>query len=357
MKITPIEQQISYTGKVPIYKKAHVISNPKNNKKNILKHIAGVTEDTCHFNKVDRSLDPDFVRSLLKIECKTTIMTYDEIKDRVLEAKGFSQPWKLGWIIGYTGDMAIDAISGNIMINTDSPANKEVFIAGLYHELDHMEKYIKLYKALGEEKFIKILYKLAKKQNPKSSLNDIKKAFNKQFYESMSKDVTLKGFDVQKYQLALEKYEHGGWNWSYFNAYYNNPLEDDAYKIQSEVQTVIGLPSETSADEFSRYNTTFINLMIHGGVPKNEWLKTIDNMILLSFVKFAEENPDNIEKFMNIYNQIIYKKTKPSSKDIDYFKKILNKIPKVQRNKYVFEQIESWLREGKYTVRDVLKDI
>ena len=125
-------------------------------------------------------LSADFIKSLLKIEGNTKIETATMIKDEILKAMKYKKPSTL--ILTESPKLEAPAsfilAEGKIGFRQKlDPDTKEMLIAVLYHELDHMDKFVKLYKALGEEAFETLI----KKDIPTSQQH--KYQWNKEFYK------------------------------------------------------------------------------------------------------------------------------------------------------------------------------
>ena len=357
MVVSAVNKFTPYSVYAPIKRAAQFIN--KSQVKKLGDNIRYATEHVNDFIISDRSMNPVFLKSLLKIKGKNVLETCTEIKNKILSAIGYPEPDELPFITGFKGDMGYNPLEGNLLINTDIKVSKDLFIAAIRHELDHMEKFIKLYKALGEEEFTKMQYEAIKRLNPqvKLKIEHIKDLFNKNFYESMSKYVSLEGFDSEKYKSAVINYQPDFFgSWSQRHAYYNNPMEYDAYEISSKVQGILGLSSKTAASSFSEYNTYLNNFMKKGGVPEDKWISNIDDMMFLYLVKYVEDQPDNIKKTMNIYFKMMDKKLN-NPDDINFLQCVVDKMPKSPIKNHLFKQIEAWFKEGKYTVKDVLKDM
>ncbi|MBO5737918.1 hypothetical protein J6R97_01110 [bacterium] len=193
-------------------------------------------------------LSADFIKSLLNIKGKTQIETATMIKDEILTAMKYENPGVLKIVENpfLRGSGSFNSVTGKISFS-QIPESKEDLIALLYHELDHMDKFVKLYKAKGAEAFEELLNSNLRGRDLKSF------KLNKDFYETMAKDISLEGFNVNKYQRAVSKYRNFDLDELYDQfLYFQNYLEKDAYALQKKVLTTLGKDGFVVADTFPK---------------------------------------------------------------------------------------------------------
>lgn len=188
------------------------------------------TGDVFNTSYAQDYLSADFIKNLLNIKGKTQIETAAKIKDEILTAMKYKNPSALQIIENplTRGTGAFCPTTGKITFS-QIPESKEDLIAMLYHELDHMDKIVKIYKAKGAESFEALL----KTNLNKSKLRKLKR--NNDFYATMSKDISIDNFNVNRYARALSKYRNFNLDELYGQfLYFHNPLEKDAYAIQKK---------------------------------------------------------------------------------------------------------------------------
>ena len=172
MTVQAIEKTVSNIIKTSLCKKAKSASKIAVAKTGQHKPVTELTDSTSRFIRVDKSLNPEFLKGLLKIEGKTPLDTYTKIKDEILKAMGFKHPEALKVSLTNSEDAIAEFMfkSGEIHI-CDTKLPKEEIIATLRHELDHMEKFVKIYKSSGKETFAKAIIAYRKLNGVKTPEN------------------------------------------------------------------------------------------------------------------------------------------------------------------------------------------
>ena len=259
-----------------------------------LRLVPQATCDVFKASGVKDYLSADFIKSLLNIKGKTQIETATLIKDEVLTAMKYKNPSALRIIENpiSAGAGSFNTATGKITLN-QMPESKEELIAMLYHELDHMDKQVKVYKALGADSFEALMKrKLTEFQQKKFK-------WNKDFYETMSKDVSLEGFNVNRYKRAISNYpRHPQEDLFSQCLYYHNPLEKDAYALQKKVLTTLGKDDFVVADTFPKsYLTAVRTLFKNPGKVKpyedeNGLEGFIEGLYLLAKLNCVKQTPD-----------------------------------------------------------------
>ena len=207
-----------------------------------------------------------------------------------------------------TNSLAYLPHSGEIIYNEEIISKlSTVRLAGVIrHELDHLEVFGKMAKALGIEKFKKLI---AEKYPPFAG------SFNTTFYENLCKQLNTQGFDYKLYEQAYRKYE--GLNnqasitltkFKNIQAYYENPLESRAYGIQMSLTKSLGAPD--------------INVLtdIHLTKQINAEIERIEHLTPQGF---------NIERYIN--NIIKSIKTRMGSDNIEANEFIYNLLQELRK--------------------------
>ena len=253
------------------------------------------TCDVFKANVVKGYLSADFIKSLLNIKGKTQIETATLIKDEILTAMNYENSRTLKIVVNplLRGSGSFNSVTGKISFS-QIPESKEDLIAILYHELDHMDKFVKLYKAKGTEAFEDLL---------KSSLkgSDLKSfKLNKDFYETMAKHVSLEGFSVNKYQRAVSKYRNFDLDELYDQfLYYQNALEKDAYSIQKQALSCLGKDGFVVADTFPKSYTMAARTLIKNpgkmNLEDDDIEECLEGLYKLARLKCVEQTPDVVK--------------------------------------------------------------
>lgn len=253
------------------------------------------TCDVFKASGVKDYLSADFIKSLLNIKGKTQIETATLIKDEILTAMNYKNPGALKIVENplLRGSGSFNSVTGKISFS-QIPESKEDLIALLYHELDHMDKFVKLYKAKGASAFEDLL-KLNLKRGDLKSFN-----LNSDFYETMAKDVSLDGFNVNRYQRAVSKYRKFDLDELYDQfLYYQNPLEKDAYALQKKVLRTLGKEDIVVADTFPKsYSMVARTLIKNPGkmnLENGDVEDCLEGLYKLARLKCIEQTPDVIK--------------------------------------------------------------
>lgn len=248
------------------------------------------TTDVFKTSGVKDYLSADFIKSLLNIKGKTQIETATLIKDEILTAMNYKNPSALRIIENpiSVGAGSFNTATGKITLN-QIPESKEELIAMLYHELDHMDKQVKVYKALGADSFEALMKrKLTEFQQKKFKCN-------KDFYETMSKDVSLESFNVNRYKRAISKYpRHPQEDLFSQCLYYHNPLEKDAYALQKYVLATLGKADFVVADTFPKSYMTAVRTLFKnpGKLKPDEIEEFVEGLYLFARLKCVKQTPD-----------------------------------------------------------------
>ena len=156
-----------------------------------------------------------------------------------------------------SGYAAYSAPLGKVLINKkrcqnfDASFSDEAVMCILRHELDHLEVFAKLYKAIDGEEFEKLL--------PALYGNDMPKV-NHEFYKEMSKHVNIDNFDANKYVDALNNYYKASLGTSHYKNFtgisknFSNALEKSAQDKQYELESLMGV--STIKDFYSMIDET-----------------------------------------------------------------------------------------------------
>ena len=160
-----------------------------------------LTGDVVQFTQNSYLSEP-FVKSLTKIKGKDAIETFCMIKDSILRRMGYSTPEVInveranvfqdlanvsaGWC-GHSAKFVIGELGVNSSLENQ--------ISIMFHEIDHMDKFVKLYKSLGEEKFVQLL----------SKKDPIQKV-NLGAYRELSKNLDVTNFSSHKWSKAYLDY-------------------------------------------------------------------------------------------------------------------------------------------------------
>ena len=325
--------------------------------------------DTCSFKHSDKTLDPKFLKHLLKIgnENINVLPKYTKIKDEMLRAMGYRHPEKLKLV--YDEDemaASYEATQGKLCIS-DKTMNMPIpmFIATLRHELEHLDQFLKIYKTMGEKAFLDAMISIAQKANPELNPSEININLNKNFYEIMSKDADTTNFDAKKYYKAMCEYTGFSYDASKAYKYYNNLLEKEAYSAERKILSSLGEDPVVSADEFPYNYKTLVKLMNDNGVT----LQDQDNILQVLRLAAAIKSLETSENFKTIWkiwsnNQ---KNIEITPREEELLNQSLNKVDEtyrsqvtlkqVQLNTECFKQIENWLRQGIWYFEDILKEV
>lgn len=327
-----------------------------------LKYVQNLTHDSVSFTN-NYYLSEPFVRSLTKIKGKDHLDTMRMVKDLILKRMGYKHPEilkldvnsssfelskKLGADGGYSlssGKLAFSHAIINLPIENQIPF--------LFHELDHMDKSVKLYKAVGEKQFntylIELqmsspLYKAFLKKGITPSI-----AINCDFYRKMSEGINIQNFDVHKWIKAVREYSSITPNYCDKYKYFNNPLEISAYNLESKIKKILGLPIETAKDMFPKNYKSMVEALKSQGITNiKEQECIIKNIIPLCQMKNIDDKL--VKLYINKINGI-----KLTSEELSYIEKTCSDFNKNNRNTVDFFQkacldAETYFRKGLLTI-------
>lgn len=297
-------------------------------------------------------LSESFVKSLTQIKGKDNLDTAIKIKDAILRRMGYKHPELLqvekssplaqmnGFAAGWCNESGKMVLGSHVL---SSPVGEEL-IPTLYHELDHMDKFIKLYKATGEKKYYEIIAEnIGGKQTPK---------INFDFFQRMSRDVDITDFDVSKYIRAARKYEGIGFRLSKQYKYFNNPFEVSAYDLEAKIRNILGTSTITPKDIFPKNYDSLVKALEKQGITDTlQQDEILFNLSEICKMKYIDKNlvtacsnvlkksasPEEYESIRNVYMKIM-----GNHKEF---------IPNVQR---AFLNTEAYINQGLLSIDDVV---
>lgn len=316
-----------------------------------LRFANNLTYDTVQLSNTSY-LSDSFVKSLTQIKGKDNLDTAVKIKDAILRKMGYNHPEllkienapALAQLNGLAGGWCNESgkmILGNQALNSSL---SEELIPTLYHELDHMDKFIKLYKATGEKKYYEIIAdNLAGKQTPK---------INFDFFQKMSKDVDISNFDINKYIKAAREYEGTGFRLSEQYRYFNNPFEVSAYNLESKIRNILNTSTLSPKEIFPKnYNSLIKALEKQGITDTLQQDEILFNLSEICKMKYIDKD------LMTACRNLIKRTATPE--ESDKMRKACMKImenpkefiPNFQR---AFLDVENYINKGLLTVDDVV---
>ena len=318
---------------------------------------------------IDQSLSPMFLQSLKNIEGDDTVSVIRKIKDLIMKAMGFKHPEQLEVLYNDYSKVALNArnveagfdpITGAILLG-DRFFSKTVedIIALLRHELDHVVKFTQVFKKLGADGFTKattsrtinnciipIPYRISQEVlNARPNIN---------FFENFAKQVDIGDFDSRKYIEAYidvpktymtpkrQQFE-----------YFNNALEQSAYKIQQQAIDNLGYKAITP----------------DASLPKN-YLKIVNSLEVQGV-----DNPYARDAIMDIITQVVARQKEPDAKillqllrkecqgiemtpeEITYLTNKQWKIFSPEELQKLYKEVEDRIVAGKITLEDILAEI
>ena len=247
---------------------------------------------------------------------------------------------------------------GKVFIN-ESIHSKEMAIATLRHELEHMDQHVKIYKTKGKNGVLEGILNVTKKQKPETKISDFEEIFNEKFYETMSKDISVDDIEAEKYYNALCEYTPVGLSLQTQYKYFNNLLEKEAYAVEKKVLEVYGNNSVLSIDRFPANYKTMVALLQNKGIPIEKQEDLLVDLMEIARVR-AIETPENTKKYINICMSAINGRDIPEV-DKKFFVKIYDKISDREvvgkMGQKPYQQVETWVREGNLSFEDLLKGI
>ena len=322
-----------------------------------LKYSRNLPCDTAKFTEITYTSE-QFVKSLTKIKGKDNLDTVNIVKNTILRKMGYknsellkldidASSFELQKKLGATGsfNMQLGKLDfGKNFLNL--PIEQQIVL--LYHELDHMDKFVKLYKAIGGKKFENLIIE-AQKNSPiykamVKRFGPCETPVNLEFYKQMSEELNIQSFDVKKWSKAVKEYS--GLTPNYYDKYkyYCNPLEDSAHNLQSKIQKILGLPVETARDLFPKNYTKMIDLLKrHGITDLQEQEKIIQQAIFICNSKLIDERlgklalkhlngvkltPNEFELMEKISLNFAENNIKTVSQNVDFTQKVCTDVEK-----------------------------
>ena len=326
-----------------------------------------------------------FVKSLTKIKGKNKTETVKKIKDEILSKMGYKNPSVLevttpesvlhnDLLAGGFDPRECTLVIGKELLNLKI----EELIPALFHELDHVDKHVKLYKAIGAKRFRAGALK-AVESNPhiKALIEvrgfDINKFrhyidkrmnINTKAYEILSRDVSLEEFNIKKWRKAYEEYTEAGSRYDEKNKYFNNVFEVSAYQIEAEIKRLLGQPPITAKDYFPLNYSKMINMLMRQGIIDIDKQESIIDMAI-SCSEAGELNKKalkviqkaaNKTKLTSTEDEIIDKAYKNLNSKLmsDYKRDPVNMFKSKQK---IFKNAESYISRGLLTKQAMIDDL
>lgn len=326
-------------------------------------NIKGLTYKTSAYDTVQLSnisyLSASFIKSLAQIKTKDKLETMVKIKDTILRKMGYKNPELLQienfpiltQITGVAG-AGWNNESGKMLVSKHIlNSSIEDMISTLYHELDHMDKFIKLYKTTGKKIYYEIIAKsMGGERIPK---------INWDFFQKMSKDVDVTSFDVNKYAKAAREYEGVGFRLSEQYKYFNNPFEVSAYNLESKIKNILGSSTISPRDVFPQNYDSLIEALKKQGIKDAlQQDEILLKLIEICKMKYIDKN------MVNLYRNAI--NGTATSEEYEILKNIDAKILEDMKNnpKKVVSNIqracldaETFINKGLLTVDDVVNNM
>lgn len=234
-----------------------------------------LTCDSTQFSNTSYISEP-FVKSLTQIKGKDKLDTTIQIINTILKKMGYNHPEalnielespafiiarKLRMSAAFSPELGVLDLS-NKLINL--PIEQQIPFA--YHEIDHIDKYVKLHKTLGEKHFQELTNELTKNSPFYDAITKNEPEVNNDFYKKMGEGINIQGFDGLKWSKAILEYREPTQKYLDQYKYYYNPFEDAAYNLQSKINKILGLPIETTRDTFPKNYTSMINSLKRQGI-------------------------------------------------------------------------------------------
>ncbi len=326
-----------------------------------LKFATPIKSDICTFTK-DPTLAPELLDDLLKVKGSQTEKAL-QIRDRFLKALGYKHPE----LIKFDDSpgralLSVDFFDGAFFVSPAVEVPIKQLIPGIRHEVDHIDKFAKLVKAVGidnvEKAFLKSIPVSASKT----------KKFDRSFWLKMSEDADITNFDAKKYLSALENYSYDLFNapvtssrYEYFtrlHKYCNNELEKSAYQCQKKLLRYY-CENDIIITDFMSDSFVKIKKLLESYIEKNK-SEPIPNFSgestfdVLSDISIGMADPKGVKALKYIKDAVNGKIESNQAKLIEQVK-VLQDVnskftPKDQAD--YFERIYQWLKEGKFTLND-----
>ena len=341
-----------------------------------LKLAPSLNYDMVTFSKTS-PFSETFVKSLTKIRGKNKTETIKKIKDEILSKMGYENPSVLEVtpLNLFQQDVIMagfDPHNCTLSIGKEiSNLKIEKLIPVLYHELDHMDKFVKLYKALGTEQFKAYTKKLMEsnllnKALIKAGLLDLDKSINinTKAYEALGKDVSLEGFDVKKWSKAFQEYTGAGSKYCEQKKYYNNAFEVSAYNIESEIKRLLGQSTVTAKDYFPSNYSKMINLVKMQGITDVNKQESIVEMAIncseaeglnKKALKVLQKTAHGSELTFTEEEIIEKAYERLNSRLMSDYKLAPNNLLKTKQK--IYEKAESYISRGLLTMQEMIDDL
>lgn len=237
-------------------------------------------------------------------------------------------------------------------------------IATFYHELDHLDKFVKLYKAVGEKKFQELFVESQKLSPSYDKLVKkglyIEPTINNDFYRRISDGIDIQDFVVNKWSNALREYISSSPRYCDQYKYFSNPLEISAYNLQSKINGILGKQIETARDLFPKNYISMINSLKRQGITdelKQE--EIIQDTINACQLKYLDKRVVEIVRKKINGQKIISNESKCAEQICSQFEKELNSDLRraVNFSQKVASDAELCINKGLFTVNDVISNL
>lgn len=339
----------------------------------VLHYSPNLACDTIQLSKTSY-LSDSFVKSLTQIKGKDSSDTSKQIINTILKKIGYKHPEnlnvgidslefmtakKLGYAAGFSPIQGSLYLSQEII---DLPIERQISM--FYHELDHMDKFVKLYKAVGEKQFRDLLIE-ATEHSPfynilvKKGLY-VKPSINNDFYKKMSNEIDIQDFDVNTWSKAAREYSGITPRYCDQYKYFNNPLEISAYKLESKINRILGLPIETTRDEFPKnYKSMLDSLKRQGITDELKQEKIIQDTINTCQLKITDK------RLIELYCKKINGQ-ELTSEDLEIIEQISSKYKqeiesdirkKINFIQEVSSEAERYINKGLLTGMDIINSL
>ena len=230
----------------------------------------------------------------------------------------------------------------------------------LRHELDHMEKAVKICKSMGISPFKELLIQ----SFGETFAAETSMFFNKKFYKKAMKSVDITDFDFDLYHNALN--EHFQPTLSDFSdyadfynyaKYKNNAMEKSAFSVQREVEKAFGIEKKDIdflIDKFFELDSKLDKCVELNSRFKIDKSMIFDYLLVQAIiesdydVKIAHaktrNNPDN-ETFKNEYIKLIVRKQNSlrfngSDNDPDLMVKVFDKMGEMSQKTFTQAELQ-----------------
>ena len=293
-----------------------------------LEYKGNISADICTFTS-DRTLCPKFLNKLiedLELLGGNTYKKLELIRTRILKGMGYNSSPELIKIKKTSGlenmTAGFSAYENSIIYGSGVEVlNNKELIAVIRHELDHFDKYAKTISCEGFESVQNAYSKILK--------------LDKNFWTQFAKECRPDNFDSKKYLEAIKTYANSS-AYNYQNAFQRlwaehlyciNPLEVSAYKIQKQINNVLGIKKVVHPDCFGEPVKKLYDIMLQKGIPAKEFEK----WYTIRLICRTQEGLTALKK-----------------QDIDLITKILSKNnnPDLEELPKIFDDIYNWFSKG-----------